>query len=140
MYIACNDNHTNMRRLFSVLLVFGLIAMSSCQKADSFVSKLYGSWRLVKVTDENDYIDDFNDLVLTFSRGDYDSDAIGVIGIGIWGESGQDMGTYFYDSNTKQLTIDAFEFYGVFEVKKLTSKQLVLYIPEDKATATFTKL
>ena len=129
-----------MRRLFSVLLVFGLIAMSSCQKTGGSFSNLFGSWRLVKVIDENGNLDDFDDLVLTFSRGDYESDSIGVIGIGVWGESGQDMGTFFYDANTKQLTIDAFEFYGDFVVKKLTSKQLVLYVPEDKSTGTFSKL
>ena len=129
-----------MRRLFSVLLVFGLIAMSSCQKTCGSFSNLFGSWRLVKVIDENGNLGDPDEYVFTFSKGDYETDSMGIIGIGIWGKSGQDMGTFYYDANTKQLTIDAFEFYGVFEVKKLTSKQLVLYIPEEKATATFTKL
>ena len=129
-----------MKKYLLIILSIGLFVFASCQKASNEVSKLYGSWRLTKVTNENGDVGTPEDYVFTFSKGNYETDSIGIIGVGIWGESGQDMGTFYYDAAKKQLTLDVFELDGVYEVKKLTHKQLVLYIAEEMVTATFSKL
>ena len=103
-----------MKKYLLIILSIGLFVFASCQKASNEVSKLYGSWRLTKVTNENGDVGTPEDYVFTFSKGNYETDSIGIIGVGIWGESGQDMGTFYYDAAKKQLTLDVFELDGVY--------------------------
>ena len=129
-----------MKKYLLIILSIGLFVFASCQKAGGDVSKLYGSWRLTSVTDENGKTTENADMVLTFAQGNYGTESIGELRIGEWGASGQDVGTFYYDADKGLLTFDIFEASGVYEIKKLTNKQLVLYARNYKETATFSKL
>ena len=101
---------------------------------------LYGSWRITKVIDKNGNETEHLDLVVTFSKGSYDTDSIGDLSYQEWGQSGAERGVYYYNKDKNQLTWDIFEASGIYLIKRLTNKRLVLFDTLDRYTIEFAKL
>ena len=130
-----------MKHLLRIICAASLLLLS-CQKTGT-VSSIYGSWELTLVTDEKgDAVTWMTETrkIYSFQKGDYDTDAIGILYFQEWNWTGRDTGSFFYDSATNILSLDIIENSGTFEIKKLTREQMVLYEIDSHETYYFSRI